>query len=198
MAELGRIEKPEAARFAGRRKLYCVRSIYLPVNSPEDLLLLLEKYWDETAGQIEKLEVAGSIRKIFCEGITDGKESLNRLKDANPRLLSIIEKKSDEGGEIIPLEKAAIFGQFLDWSNCLAVVRTNEVFAKVFEFYNELRDKRYRHIIGTIDSCLSEGEAGLLIMRDEDRENLRLPEDIEIFLVTPPSYDDLLKWMKIF
>jgi hypothetical protein len=196
MAELGRIEKPEVARYAGRRKLYCIRSVYLPVNAPEDLLRLLERYWDETAEQVEKLEAAGRAGKIFCEGITDQKESLNRLKDANPRLFAIIEKKRTGGGELIPLEDGEIFGQFLDWSSCLTVVRTSEVFEKVFEFYNELRDRRYRHIIDTVDSCLSEGEAGLLVMRDEDRENIRFPEDIEMFLITPPSYDDLMKWMK--
>jgi len=33
-------------------------------------------------------------------------------------------------------------------------------------------------------------------MRDEDRIRLQLSSDIEIFLVTPPSYDDILRWFR--
>jgi hypothetical protein len=47
-----------------------------------------------------------------------------------------------------------------------------------------------------IGTSLSDGEAGLLIMRDEDRMKLRLPEDVEIFLVVPPAYDDIMRWFR--
>ena len=67
---------------------------------------------------------------------------------------------------------------------------------KVLEFYNEFSDKRLSHAVEVIEGNLAEGEAGLLILRDEDRIRLQLSSDIEIFLVTPPSYDDILKWFR--
>jgi hypothetical protein len=33
-------------------------------------------------------------------------------------------------------------------------------------------------------------------MRDEDRVRLQFPNDIEVFLVTPPSYDDIVRWFR--
>jgi hypothetical protein len=36
----------------------------------------------------------------------------------------------------------------------------------------------------------------LLIIKDEDRAKLQFPSDIEVFLVTPPSYDDIMRWFR--
>jgi hypothetical protein len=47
-----------------------------------------------------------------------------------------------------------------------------------------------------IESKLLEAEAGLLIMKDEDRSKLQFPKDIEVFLITPPSYDDIMRWFR--
>jgi hypothetical protein len=47
-----------------------------------------------------------------------------------------------------------------------------------------------------IENNLAVGETGLLIMRDEDRAKIQFPKDIEVFLVTPPSYDDIMKWFR--
>jgi hypothetical protein len=47
-----------------------------------------------------------------------------------------------------------------------------------------------------INTRLSGAEAGLLIMKDEDRAKLQFPADIEVFLVTPPSYDDIMRWLR--
>ena len=96
----------------------------------------------------------------------------------------------------MPIETEDIFGSYLDWGNCLQVVRTKSVFDKIFEFYTESFKKRTEHILSVIESSLSEKEAGLLIIKDEDRVRLQFPQDIEVFLVTPPSYDSILKWIR--
>lgn len=197
MVELGQIEKPDAESFTGRRKLYCVANVYPIKDAPDDYRGLVDRYWDEVFRQTDRLEVAGKIRKIFCESISkQGEEAYDTLAKLNERALEIIKKKVEEGAVLFPIESEEIFGPFLDWANCLNVVRTNEVFARVFEFYTELLDKRLQHAANIIESNLSEGEAGLLIMRDEERIKLRLPTDIEVFLVTPPSYDDILRWLR--
>jgi hypothetical protein len=197
MVELGQIEKPDAGEFTGKRKLYCVANIYSVKDAPDDYNALVNKYWDEVMQQIEKLETAGKIKKIFCEIVSGEDEgALDILSKMNERVAGIIKKKMDEGGALVPVEKEEILGPYTDWGNCLRVVFTHQVFARILEFFSELSGKRLEHIMDVINTRLSEAEAGLLIMKDEDRAKLQFPSDIEVFLVTPPSYDDIMRWFR--
>ena len=197
MVELGQIDRPETEIFLGKRKLYCVANIYSSEDAPDDYKELFNKYWDEVVQQIEKIEAAGKIKKIFCEIIYDhGDESMNMLTKLNERIVQIIKKKVEEGGTLFPLESKEMLGPYTDWGNCLRVVYTKEVFMKVLEFYTEFSDKRLQQILSIIDSNLSQAEAGLVLMKDEDRAKLQFPSDIEVFLITPPSYDDIIRWFR--
>jgi hypothetical protein len=197
MAELAKIEKPDAGTFSGKRKLYCVANVYPLKDGPEDYKILVERYWGEVTEQTERLEAAGRIRKVFCETVSvEGEEAYGVLARLNEKALGLVKRKVEQGALLLPVESEEIFGPFLDWTNCLNVVRTREVFMKILEFYNEFSEKRLKHAVEVIEGGLAEGEAGLLIMRDEDRIRLRLSQDIEIFLVTPPSYDDILRWFR--
>jgi hypothetical protein len=197
MAELGRIQKPNVDEFGGKRKLYCVANIYPIQDAPEDYRELADKYWDEVVRQIEKIENAGKAGKIFCELISEQTdEELGLLKKINERIHQIIKQRLDEGDTLIPLESKEIFGPYTDWGNCLRVVFTKEVFTKVLDFFMEFSEKRFQHILKVIDDNLGEAEAGLLIMKDEDRARLQFPRDIEVFLITPPSYDDIVRWLR--
>jgi len=197
MAELGKIERPSAESFTGKRKLYCAPDVFPVKDAPDDYAGLVDRYWEEVLQHAGKLEAAGKIRKIFCEGISaQGEKALDALADMNGPALRVVKKKVEEGAVVLPLENEDIFAPFVDWSNCLHVVRTKEVFDKVLEFYTELAEKRLQHITRTIEENLSAGEAGLLIMRDEERARLQFPPDIEVFLVTPPSYDSILRWFR--
>ena len=197
MVELGQINKPDAESFAGKRKLYCVASIFSTDDAPDDYKALVNTYWDETIAQIEKMEAAGKVKKIFCEIILqEGEEALTILAKINERIPALIKKKQEEGCALVPLESPDLLGPYTDWSNCLRVVYTKEVFMKVLEFYNEFAEKRLQHILKVIESNLTESEAGLLILKDEDRVKLQFPKDIEVFLITPPSYDDIIRWFR--
>ena len=197
MAELGQIEKPGTESFTGKRKLYCVPNIYPLYDPPDDFKELFDRYWNEVDQQIEKLEVAGKVKKIFCEMVyTEKEEMMEILGRFNERVQQIVKKKVEEGGTLLPLEDKEIFGPYIDWGNCLRVVSTQEVFTKILEYYTELAMKRLQHILSVIDSNLTEAEAGLLILKDEDRAKLQFPGDIEVFLVTPPSYDDIMRWFR--
>jgi len=197
MVELGQIDRPETEMFVGKRKLYCVANIYPIEDAPDDYKELFNKYWDEVVQQVEKIEAAGKIKKIFCEIIYDhDDESMNMLTKLNERIVQIIKKKVEEGGTLFPLENKEVLGPYADWGNCLRVVYTKEVFMKVLEFYTEFSDKRLQQILSIIDSNLSQAEAGLVLMKDEDRAKLQFPSDIEVFLITPPSYDDIIRWFR--
>ena len=197
MAELGQIEKPGTESFTGKRKLYCVPNIFPLYDPPDDFKELFNKYWNEVDQQIEKLEVTGKVKKIFCEMVyTEKEEMMEILGRFNERVQQIVKKKVEEGGTLLPLEDKEIFGPYIDWGNCLRVVSTQEVFTKILDYYTELATKRLQHILSTIDKNLGQEEAGLLILKDEDRAHLQFPGDIEVFLVTPPSYDDIMRWFR--
>jgi hypothetical protein len=197
MVELGKIERPDAGVFSGKRKLYCVANIYPLKDAPDDYNALVNTYWDEVMQQIEKLEAAGKVKKIFCEIVSgEGDDALDILSKMNERAAGIIKKKMEEGGALVPVEKEEILGPYSDWGNCLRVVFTHEVFSRILEFFTDLSGKRLEHIMDVINTSLSESEAGLLIMKDEDRAKLQFPADIEVFLVTPPSYDDIMRWFR--
>jgi hypothetical protein len=197
MAELGQIQRPDVEEFRGKRKLYCVANIYPIEDAPKDFTELLNKYWDEVVQQLEKIENAGKAGKIFCELISEQSEQeIGILNKINERSYQIIKQRLDQGDTLIPLERKEIFGPYTDWGNCLRVVFTKEVFTKVLGFFMEFSEKRSQHILKVIDDNLAEAEAGLLIMKDEDRAKLQFPKDIEVFLITPPSYDDILRWLR--
>ncbi len=196
-AEIGKIEKPSAESMAGKRKLYCVPSVYPVEQAPQEYNDLVQRYWEEVSEQIERLEHAGKIRKIFCENLfTSGQEALDVLGKINDRALQIVKRKIEEGADLFPIESEDIFGPFVDWRNCLAVVRTHEVATKILDFYGDIAGRRIAHILDAIEKALAENEAALLIMADEDRMRLQFPQDIEVFLVTPRSYDDLMRWLR--
>ncbi len=197
MAELGRIQKPGVDQFSGKRKLYCVASVYPVEDAPDDYKALVNKYWDEVVRQIEKIETAGRAGKIFCELMSDqSDEDFDLLKRVNARAHQLVKQRLEQGDTLVPLESREITGPYTDWANCLRVVFTHEVFAKVLEFFMEYSEKRFQQMIKRIDENLSEGEAGLLIMKDEDRAKLQFPGDVEVFLITPPSYDDVVRWLR--
>jgi hypothetical protein len=197
MAELGKIEKPSAGDYLEKRKLYCVRNVYFMENVPDDYSELYNAYWDEVDQHLGKLESAGKVKKVFCENIATADDSaLDTLGKMNKRALQIVKNKMDEGGTLLPLEKEDIMGPFMDWNNCLMVVRTEDVFKKVHQNYIELLNRRHENMLSVIDGNLEEGEAGLLLLSDEDRVKLQFPNDIAVFLVTPPSYDKILKWLR--
>jgi len=197
MVELGRIERPEAKSFSGRKKLYYVPNIPPVKDAEEEYNNLVNKFWDDVETQLGRLETAGKVSKILCENLYDhGEDALKTLININERAHNLVKKKVDEGATIMPIEDKDILDTFVDWRNCLAIIRSREAFNKIYEFYNEAFERRLKHIKEAIERSLSEGEAGLLIIGDEIRVKLQLPREIELFLIMPPSYDDLMRWLR--
>lgn len=197
MTELGKIEKPTIDSVRAKRKLYCVPAVHPVEDAPEEYRTLLARFWGEAERQLERLEQAGKVKKVFCEHmISSGDDALAGLREINERLAGIVERKRQEGAEPVPIEREDLLGPFFDWSNCLAVVGTEEVASKVLEFYRESLDRRLKFMLHAIDTALGSAEAGLLVISDEQRMKLQFPPDVEVFLVTPPAYDDILKWMR--
>lgn len=197
MTEIGKIAKPEVAYYKDKKKIYFVRNLYLPQNATDKYKTIFFRYWNEVGEHLAKLEAAGRISKIFCESIyMAGEEAMKVLSAMNIRLEQIVSEKVAAGATFLPLESKEIFGIYIDWYNCLALVRTQRVHEAIHKLLDETIKERFEHIKSVLQENIKDAEAALLIMRDEDRTFLVLPDDIEIFFVTPPAYDDLLKFIR--
>lgn len=197
MTELGKIDRPDAALYKDKKKIYFVRNLYLPQNANDDYKKLFYSYWDEVEEHVAKLEVAGKVSKIFCESIyMTGEKSIQVLSAMNVRLEQLVKSKMEAGGEFLPLESKEIFSNYIDWYNCLAVARAPRVHEAIHAFLDETIKERFEYIKTVLKDNIADGEAALLIMRDEDRNYLQVPDDIEMFFVTPPAYEDLLTFVR--
>ncbi|MBI5665951.1 MAG: hypothetical protein HZC49_12835, partial [Nitrospirae bacterium] len=144
MTEIGQVGKPEAAYYKDKKKIYFVRNLYLPQNATDKYKNIFFRYWDEVKEHLAKLEVAGKISKIFCESIyMSGEEAMKVLSAMNIRLEQIVNEKIDAGAVLLPLESKEIFGVYIDWYNCLAVVRTERVHKTIHKFLDETINERF-------------------------------------------------------
>jgi len=197
MIEIGKIDKPDVESFKNARKIYFVRNLYLPLDATDEYKSIFNQYWAQVEEHLAKLETAGKISKIFCESIyMTGEDSMKILQAMNGRLEKLVKKKIAAGGKFLPLESKEAFGAYIDWTNCLMLVRTSGVHERIDKFLKEAIRERFVHIKTVLKENIKENEAGLLIMRDKDTDFLELPDDMQLFMVTPPAYDDLLRFIR--
>ncbi len=197
MTEIGKIDKPEVKKYKNRKKIYFVRNLYLPKNASDQYKSIFDRYWKEVEEHIAKIEAAGKVTKIFCESLyMTGEDAIRVLTSMNGALQQIIKKKIDAGAELLALEDKDIFGSYVDWNNCMMVIRTENVYNKVQEQLKAVVKDRFKHIKSVLQSTIGPADAALLIMRSEDKDLLELPDDVELFLISPPAYDDLMKFLR--
>ncbi|MDH4028078.1 MAG: hypothetical protein OEU95_04530 [Nitrospirota bacterium] len=197
MTAIGKISRPDIEKYRDRKKIYFVKNIYLPQNANDKYRAIFDRYWKEVDEHLEKLETAGKISKIFCESIyMTGEKAMKVLKAMNAPMEKLVKKRIAAGGEFIPLEDEETFGAYIDWNNCLMLVRTPGVYKTIHEHFDRTVKARHEHIRSVLQQNIKDGEAGLLIMREEDRERLEVPDDIEFFYVMPPAYDDLIHYIQ--
>lgn len=198
MVEFSKVEKPSAENYKDKRKLYCLPNVYPLPEGKEQYKSLCARFWQEAEVQIRKLELMTPISIIFCEMVYRDENVLDILSKIDSFMHGLVKSHVERGAKLLPVEEEEIFTTYIDWANCLKVVHTQNVFAKVLEFFNEASTKRFNYISDVINKNLGSGEAGLLIIKDEDRRKINFPEDIEIFLITPPAYDDILRFIRDF
>ncbi|MCW3141544.1 MAG: hypothetical protein N2V72_05135 [Methanophagales archaeon] len=193
-----RIEKPSAELYEGKRRLYCIPLLYAEKDVERDYLEKVERYWKEVEENVNKLEKTGKVNKIYHEGNhAAGEEGLRVIEKSNEKSYKLIKSYCEKGAELQPLEDRELFYEYMDWKRCLIIpFNSGKVLNKVLEFYRDASKRRCEHIAKRIDETLGKGEAGMLIMSEEDRNNIQLPRDIEIFLVHPPALADIQLWIR--
>ncbi|MCL2679632.1 MAG: hypothetical protein FWF18_05050 [Dehalococcoidia bacterium] len=188
MAELGKIEKPEAAQFKNGRKLFFVPLVFHPVEENNELKTLVEKYWSEAASQLANLEASLSkATKVYHEMIPSGGD-LKRLEHTGLGSAKMAATLVDKGAALTPIEDDALMDEFADWGRCLSIhLRSPAVYTKLYASYLEAGGKRAEHIAKRLDETLGADETGVLFMQEGHR--VQFPTDIQVFYVAPPGLD---------
>lgn len=197
--ELGKIEKPLVEDFRGGRKLYFVPLIFSNSDLPQEFGEKYNRYWDQVESQITGLELKlGSVNRIYHELIPQsGDEAVNSLKQLKVSSLSLIQSRMSRGAMFESAEDQTILEELMDWSRCLSLgLQSQKVFSTVYGFYTEANKTRSEIIAKKINESLKENESGILIMGEG--HHVQFPSDIRIFYISPPSLDELKRWMRDF
>ncbi len=213
MAELGKIDKPEAASFKSRRKLYVV-----PTLPFEELALefnienaKVERFWGEVREKINYfMTTYGNISAVYVEGINEnedvgveffekfGKESnhyklIKNLADANAKIMGI------DKAEFIKLSRL-LFEEYS--KSFLPEIKElhQGFFGKDIDFdgWREYLVKRIQEtqdgmsrFISKLIGELPEDANGVLIITDG--RPVEYPQDMDVFMIRPPAFDEISK-----
>jgi hypothetical protein len=197
---LSKLEKPPIKDFERKRKLYCIPLLLYDKDSLEEYLKLIEQYWNQVDDHIKKLEKAGKIQRIYHESNSlSGEKGLSFIESISERSHKFTKEKVEQGAIIEAFENKELQDIFQDWSMCLLVTgRSKSVTEKIQNLAREAYEKRIKHLSSRIDETLKIGEAGVLISNEDLRMRIQpnLASDIQIFLVHPPSLNDITRWLR--
>ena len=117
MAEqLGKIEKPEAEHFKGKRKLYLVLLIFCGEGAPSEYAEKFNLYWGEVSQHIANLELkVGKASHIYHESIAlAGEEGLKVMEKLNPSSCQIVRGMCQGGAVLESTEDRELAGESMD------------------------------------------------------------------------------------
>ena len=173
--ELGRISKPQADNVQLKRKLYLVQNIqnYFPDNS--EFEVLLNEYWESISEQLDNLEkTAGSINKIYVEGIYQDYEIASKLLEENNKwCLNTISPRIKSGAEFGKIEDEGNYKELIDWTRIAQMGFVSENVKEITEKnYTEIINSRSKIIQDEIDK-LQNGEAALFLISSGSHKFLK-------------------------
>ena len=195
--ELGRIQRPTASQYDGRRKLLLVPLIYGPQADDAVGAEVLQNYWEQMQTQVDALEAAlGGLQHIYHESLTvGGNEGLEQLGAADQRSHGFIAAKTLSGAVLEATEDMDVLLETLDLQRCMMIpLASANVGSRLQEWHADSNRQRYEHIADQIDSTLGENETGLLLI--SERHQVQFPGDIEVFYVSPPALDEYRRWFQ--
>lgn len=195
--ELGRIERPSADQYQGRRKLLLVPLVYSPQADIQEGAVALQNYWEQMQTQVAAMETAlGGLQHIYHESLTvGGSEGLEQLGASDQRSHRFIQDKCQAGAVLQATEDLNVLLETLDLQRCLMIpLASQTVASRLQEWHAESNRKRYEYIASQIDTTLGEDAVGLLMI--SERHQVQFPGDIEVFYVSPPALDEFRRWIQ--
>lgn len=210
MAELGKIEKPEASNFSAKRKLYVVPTLpFEELSMQYDIGMKVERFWGEVKEKINYFSSTyGNINTLYIEGITEdqkaGQEYLEKLGKEN-NYYKLLKDLIDKGAVIRGIEKSGLMEKlkllFEEYSKSfLPEIKEFHMgyYGKDINFdgwreylvknITEMQDemgKSATRILGE----LPPDSSGILIITDG--RPVEFPEGIDVFQIRPPAFDEI-------
>jgi hypothetical protein len=195
--ELGRVEKPEAGQYQGKRKLYLVPLVYTYEGAPTEYTEKYELYWKQVQEHIRNLESRmGTVDLVYHESVTiAGDRGLEIMEKLSPLSCKITRERCQSGAKLEVIEDEELTEETMDWERHFMMgFISNKVAKTVSELYAETSRKRYEHIANRINETLGEDSSAILFIRENHR--VQFPSDIEVFSVAPPALDEINRWLR--
>lgn len=195
--QLGKIEKPEAEQFHGKRKLLLVTLVFPEEDAPLEYVEKLNRYWEQVTQHIANLEAKiGKVSHVYHESLFEAAEAgLTMLEKLNPDSYLFVKSKCEGGAVLQATEDRELMAETMDWERfILTGFISPKVASQVTESYVQAVKKRYEHIKQAIEQTLKASEVGLLLIREGHQ--VQFPKDVEVFLVAPPALEDLRRWLR--
>jgi hypothetical protein len=195
--ELGKIEKPEANRFLGKKKLYLVPLLFSWKDSPPDYVEKYNLYWQQVREHLNSLESRiGSVKIIYHESVTEpGDNGIEILEKLNPASHQLVREKCLMGARLEVAEDRETIEESMDWERHMMIgFLSSKVAALISQFYQEASRKRYDHILQRVKDTLQDGEVAMLVIREG--HNIQFPSDIEVFSISPPALNEIRRWLR--
>ena len=195
--EIGRLERPSAAQYQGKRKLLLVPLMHTLPNDLAEGIAILERYWDQVRTQISAMESRlGLLQHIYCESLVEGgDDGLKNLELVDQRGHSFVKTKCEAGATLQATEDMESLAEILDLQRFLVLPMVSQRVAhRIQEWFAESNRNRYQHIAERINQTLGENETGMLLI--SERHQVQFPADIEVFYVAPPALDEFRRWLQ--
>jgi len=184
--QLGKIDKPEAEQFHGKRKLLLVTLVFSEPDAPLEYVEKLNRYWEQISQHITNLEAKiGSVRHVYHESVFEAAEAgLATLEKLNPDSHLFVKNKCESGAVLQATEDRELMAETMDWERfILTGFISQKVATQVTDSYFQAVKKRYEHIKQAIDRTLKANEAAYC---SSQKSQVQFPKDVEVFLVAPP------------
>ncbi len=195
--ELGRIERPTAESFAGKRKLLLVPLSYEPPPGVEEGLEVLHRYWSQVQSNVASLESRlGSVQHIYHEALTESSAAgLQYLQEAGFRSYPLVQERYERGATLEATEDREVLLEMQDLRQCLMLPLVSPRVAQQLQgWLSEGTRRRYGHITACLNETLNSGDVGLLVI--SEHHQVQFPLDIEVFYVRPPALDEYQRWFQ--
>ncbi len=144
--ELGRIQRPTAEQYQGRRKLLLVPLVYGPRTNDEEGSAVLQRYWDQMQIQVASLESAlGGLGHVYHESLTEGGSTgLELLMTVDQRSHEFVGAKILAGAVLEATEDQELLVETVDLQRFLMMpLASQKVALRVREWYEESNRGRY-------------------------------------------------------
>ncbi len=199
--ELGRVERPPADQFQGKRRLLLLPLMFAPPPGPDgevpDGQAIYERYWEQARTQVDALASGlGGLHRIYHESLVEGGDAgLEYLQMAHGNVHAMVQVRCQAGASLEATESIDLLLETMDLQRCLMVPLASEtVAARMQEWLSESTRNRYEHIARQIDQTLQGEETGLLLINE--RHQVQFPNDIEVFYIAPPALDEYRRWVQ--